>query len=346
MAVELPHAAHGQSDALETVLGLFDDHIDAEQALIALRKATAHPEQVSLIVRDRAAEDIGALEQGQAVARVLVATALDAVGGWLQGLASLIVPRHGTFLVAGPIGAALTGSPDPRGASSPPRVEALTDLGALKLNLAIQEFGFDADEAEYIEHRLEAGAALIAVTSQDDAAARQSQRLFAENSAVHIGRAQTDKEFATELAALLTQARRSSMDSGIVVADAVAPLLHLCTAMEADAGAPPCGAPVVDNQGEDLGVVGDILVDPSTTGPDGNPIVRYVVVSFGGVFRLGRRHVPIPASLVALEEEPVRLALDRATVEAAPSGGLGQPFSRREEQELCSYFNIPCYWEE
>jgi hypothetical protein len=346
MAVESPHAGRDQSDMLQTVLGLFDDHIDAEQALLALRKATAHPEQVSLIVRDRAAEDVGTLERSEAVARVLVATALDAVGGWLQGLASLIVPRHGTFLVAGPIGAALTGPPDADGATHPTGFDALTDPGALKLNLAIQEFGFDADESEYIERRLEAGAALIAVTSQDEISARHSQRLFAENSAVHIGRAQTDQERASQLAALLTETRRSSTSNGIVVADAVAPLNHLCTAVDSDGSTPPCGVPVVDDEGEAIGAISDVLVDPSSLGTDGSPIVRYVVVSFGGVFRIGRRHVPIPANLVALQEEPVRLALDRARLEAAPSVGLGQPVSRREEQQVCEYFNIPCYWEE
>lgn len=346
MAVDSPQAGHDRSDTPQTVLGLFDDHIDAEQALIALRKSTAHPEQVSLIVRDRAAEEVGTLDGGEAVARVLVATALDAVGGWLQGLASLIVPKHGTFLVAGPIGAALTGSPDVHGAPHPAGVETLTDSGALKLNLAIQEFGFDADESEYIERRLEAGAALIAVTSQDGTSARHSQRLFAENSAVHIGRAQTDQARASQLATLLTDATQSSSGNGIVVADTVAPLHHLCTAVDLDASPPPCGVPVVDGEGEAIGIIGDVLVDPSTLEPDGSPVVRYVVVSFGGVFRIGRRHVPIPANLVALQEDPISLALDRATLETAPSVGLGQPFSRREEQQVCEYFKISCYWKE
>ncbi|HEV2108331.1 MAG TPA: PRC-barrel domain-containing protein [Thermomicrobiales bacterium] len=346
MAVALNHSGHDGPVTLQTVIGLFDDHIDAEQALIAIRKATGNPEQVSLIVRDRAAEERGALDEGGAVARVLVATALDAVGGWLQGLASLIVPRHGTFLVAGPIGAALTGLSDARATGDSPGSDAWADPGALKLNLAIQEFGFDTDEAEYIERRLEAGVALIAVTSRDSGSAQQTQRLFAENSAVHIGRANTDAQIASQLTALLARTARSFAGSDIVVADAVAPLRHLCAEIDADPSDTPCGALVVDAQGEEFGAIGDILVDPATPAADGTPTVRYVVVTFGGVFGLGRRHVPIPATLVDLKQEPVRLAVNRAALESAPSVSLGQPFSRHEEQELCGYFDIPCYWEE
>lgn len=329
-------------DSRQTVVGLFDDHIDAEQALLALRKATGHPEQVSLIVRDRDAEVEHAQEDRGDVARVLVATALDAVGGWLQGLASLIVPRCGTFLVAGPIGAALTELPTSRLANAASSGSQRDDSDTIRLNLAIREFGFDSAEANYIERRLEAGAALIAVTTPDEGSFRNARRLFAENSAVHIGRAFTDEQLAQELIAVSSRSARHSSGNAVVVADAVAPLRHLCDQDNAAPNPAPCGATIVDRDNQDSGTIADILVDDEGDAP----VTRYVVVSFGGVFGLGRRHVPVPAALVDLTTDPPRLAIEHTTVEAAPSILASQAFSRHEEEAISRHFDVPCYWEQ
>lgn len=333
-------------DSRQTIVGLFDDHIDAEQALLALRKAIGNPEQVSLIVRDRAAEEQGIQEHRGDVARVLVATALDAVGGWLQGLASLIVPRRGTFLVAGPIGAALTELPASRLATIDSELDVRDDGDPLRLNLAIQEFGFTPDEAYYIERRLEAGVALIAVTTPDEGSVRNARRLFAENSAVHIGRAYTDDQLAADLIAVTARSTRNTSGSTVVVADSVAPLRHLCGHDKNGTDPAPCGAPVLANDGQEIGSVDDVLIDESGTPGNDQPTVRYVVVSFGGVFGLGRHHVPVPAPLVDLASNQPRLSLDRATLEGAPSLNAGQPFSRHEEEAICHYFDVPCYWEQ
>src|SRR5690606_20259207 len=86
-----------------TVLGLFEDMIDAEHALLALRRADRPAEQVSVLVRDRAADQGYGSGGHSEVARAVVASALDTVSGWLLGLAALIVPEQGPLLVAGPI---------------------------------------------------------------------------------------------------------------------------------------------------------------------------------------------------------------------------------------------------
>ncbi len=335
-------------DSRQTVVGLFDDHIDAEQALLALRKATGHPEQVSLIVRDREAEAQGALEHRGDVTRVLVATALDAVGGWLQGLASLIVPRRGTFLVAGPIGAALTELPlaDSTFNKAGLPADSRDDADSLRLNMAIQQFGFSADEADYIERRLEAGTALIAVTTPDEGSFRNARRLFAENSAVHIGRAFTDDKLALDLIAITARSARHTSSGAVVVADSVAPLRHRCTAEDAGLGEPLCGATLIDANDEAFGTIDDILIDDSDAEEGVPPLNRYIVVRFGGVFGLGRRHVPVPASLVDLTVDPPRLRIAHASVAAAPSINADQAFSRHEEEAICRYFDVPCYWNE
>src|SRR3954471_15782841 len=94
--------------AMRTVIGLFEDTIDAQRALGALRKAEYQPDQISFIVRDETGEQN--LDEGGpgAVARAVIASALETVGTWLQGLAELIVPNLGGSLVFGPLGGALT----------------------------------------------------------------------------------------------------------------------------------------------------------------------------------------------------------------------------------------------
>ena len=352
----------------ETILALFDDSLDAEQALMALRKMTGAPEQISLVVRDRATEDQNTLEATGALARVLVATALDAVGGWLQGLASLIVPRRGTYLVAGPIGAALTsidlsrggdsaGTPTTGSDASSPTARVTTEVTGRSPETAVPEhdgllatlveFGFGNDEAEYIERRLEAGAALIAITSNDTRRLERSRRLFADHSAVHIGRADTDEYLASEVTAMLASAAHAAAGSEIVVTDAVAPLRHLCDTGDDAEGSPhaACGAEVTDSEGNHLGTVEEILGDPDESGPDGSLLVRYVVVASGGVvFGIGKRHVPVPAPLCDLGVRPVRIARHRDAFDGAPVLAIGRAFSRREEEAICAFFETPCYW--
>lgn len=336
-----------------TVAGLFDDNLDAEQALLALRKAERAPEQISLVVRDRVAEGDSAVERTGAVARALVATALDAVGGWLQGLASLIVPERGTYLVAGPLGAALAGAgPQPGtaaelGADPPgPATADPAGLGSAGLLRTLTEFGFADDEADYLEHRLAAGAALIAVTSGLPDQIQGSRRLFASHNAVHIGLARTSDRLAAEATAALSAAPRTAASGEIVVADAVAPLRRLCR--DRFLAEPPgaCGAEVLDRDGTAAGSVIEVFADPFRSGADGEPVVRYVVVGFGGLLGLGRHHAAVPAALAALAALPVRLTVARAVLEDAPQFDPSLAFSRREEQAICAYFGTAPYWSE
>jgi hypothetical protein len=191
--------------ARQTVAALFDDTMDAEQALAALRNAEA-TERVSLIVRSAAGDERPPVDLAQA----LVARALDAVGAWLSGLAQLVVPDRGEYLVAGPLGAALTaaGAPtadDAGGVAHAARPETpRPDL----VREVLTAFGFGDDEATYLERRLEAGAALLAVTDDRHDAVQDVQRLFADHAAVYLGVARTDERLVKQVEALLADAPR------------------------------------------------------------------------------------------------------------------------------------------
>lgn len=335
-----------------TVVGLFEDHIDAEHALLALRKADRRPEQVSLIVRDQAGERDGEAGSRPAIARALVGTALEAVGDWLQGLASLVVPERGTFLVAGPLGAALAGpSPSPDQAQDT-GFQAATSfgLGPGGLVRTLVDFGFSEDEATYLAHRMEAGSTLIAVTADDREQVQAIRHLFADQQAVHIGAAQTEDRVVEEVNALLAAPPPVTQSGDIVVADSVAPLIHLCRDNGHRTSRPilveHCGAEVVDQEGAEVGVVDDILTEAQPTTPGRNPEPRYVVLAFGGVFGIGRHHVALPAHLIDFKQQPARVSVDREILHHGPDYDTDTPLSRREERAICGYFGCTPYWAE
>ena len=335
-----------------TAIGLFEDTIDAEHALIALRKADHAADRVSLLVRDKAAEAGGNAERTGAVARAVMATALDAVGGWLHGLASLIVPERGTFLVAGPIGAALAGiSAADAGAAAGasgtgPSFAVAGDLSAGGLRRTLVEFGYTPDEAAYLENRLAVGEALVAVTTNDQVALQATRRLFADHDAIYIGVAQTDAGFFREPEALLHAAPEASSGVDVVVTDAVAPLLKVSREVGPPEALAFCGRAVVDADGNDAGSVTSVLVEEvDSDGPEpAKPVVRYVVVGFGGVLGLGRRRVAVPAGMADLDADPIRLDFAKTVLQQAPAYDDDTPFSRREEQTVCAYFGCSPYW--
>lgn len=332
-----------------TVLGLFDDTIDAEQTLVALRREERPAEQVSVLVRDRAADAGSGPERHGEVARAVVANALNAVSGWLLGLAALIVPENGTYLVAGPIGAALAGvgtidehirqrSQDDAG-NDPTGV---TDLPAGGLKRTLTEFGFRSDEATYLQSRLAAGSALIAVTASDPNQLQATRRLFADHSAVHIGQAQTGESIVAEAQELLAAAPEDSSSGDLVVADAVAPLIHLCAAAIDTPRPRTCGARVVDHHGEDVGDLEELFAD-SMPGSE-PPTVRYALVGFGGLLGILRHRIAVPVEQIDLQTDPVRLAVSKDVLRRAPTYNPDIPFSRREEMAINAYFGTTPYW--
>lgn len=350
--VGMPAAPAVSTDVRHTVVALFDDTIDAEQALTSLRKVNQTADRVSLVVRDREGGDGEMTDRAGAVARAMVANALEHVGVWLQGLASLIVPERGTFLVAGPIGAALAGisaGDDHARPGDDPSLAPAGDQEPGGLLRTMADFGFNADEGTYLEHRLVAGAALVAVTTSDDSSFKTLRRLFADHAAVYIGMARTDAAFLREAEGLLASPPEISSGGDVVVTDAVAPIRRLSQAGALPEAAALRHRAVVDVAGEPLGEVDDVLVevvDPD--GPDGpapeRHTIRYLVVGHGGVLNLGRRRVAVPVTVADLGAEPIRLTIAKAAFQRAPGYDDDAPFSRREEQAICAHFACDPYW--
>lgn len=343
-----------------TVIGLFEDTIDAERALVSLRKAHRSPEQVSLLVRNRSADAGGPADRHGAVPRAVVAMALNAAGNWLHGLAALMVPDRGNYLVAGPLGAALTnihigegqapvanhrtsGSGEHPSANGAYQVTAEFTPDAL-LD-ALTEFGFRGDEAAYLEHRLVADETIVALTTGDAGELESARQIFADHDAVYLAVAHTALNVADAPAIFLAPAPEQTRGD-VLVLDAVAPLRKVAVDEHDDGARVRRGAPVVDRNGEETGTVVEILAD--ATGARDDRIeqlpVRYVVIAYGGLLGLGRHLVAVPASQIAVDTLPLRLAVDRDVLHHAQTYDEETPFSRREEQAIFAYFNARPYW--
>jgi PRC-barrel domain protein len=326
----------------QTVAALFDDTMDAEQALAALRKDES-TERVSLIVRSAATGD----ERPPVdLAQALVARALDAVGAWLSGLAQLVVPDRGEYLVAGPLGAALVaaGAPSASGSGGAERISGEgTSPQPDLVRGVLTAFGFGDDEATYLERRLEAGAALIAVTDDRHDAVQDVQRLFADHAAVYLGLAHTDARLVDQVEALLADAPQLIPSGDVIIADAAAPL-HKASSPEAPlAVAALIGRPVLDERDDAVGDIDDVLFEAPAVAA-AKPVPRYLIVGTGGLLGVGRTRVAVPASItVTLDDGRIRVAASAEAIHNAPAADQA-PFSRRDEQATHRHFDTAPDW--
>jgi len=331
--VELPNE---QQREFATVVGLFEDQIDARHALSTLRKEGCPREAVSLIVRDRKADAGGPTERRTVVAKAVEEADLNGHSNWLLGLASIIVRERGTFLVAGPVGAALA-------------AVTLDAPDALDSALAtiLSDFGFGEDEITYIESRLQAGAMMVGVSSSDPSTRAMARNLMANDNAVHIGAAITAEDVIEAATELLVSPPEVYQASDVVVTDAVAPLQTLIDGKHGVEWARSLkGCRIVDRDGSDCGRIENLIAEiGSEDTAASREDVRYVVVSFGGVLGIGRRMAAVPVEHISLDGDPAEVRVTREVLQEAPAYVAAAPFSRREEQVVCAYFGCTPYWD-
>ncbi|MDQ3656109.1 MAG: PRC-barrel domain-containing protein [Chloroflexota bacterium] len=341
------------TEFLRTIIALFDDIIDAEHALTSLRKSDQPSEGISVILRERVLDPDPTVQYQTVLSRVIASSALDAVGSWLQGLASLILPDRASYLVAGPIGAVLATIKDARPAADGEAAVMGVDDSSRQLSRALSAFGFSQDESHYLEERVVAGSPLIAVTSSKADKLRAAHKTFAQFDAVHVGLARTESSIHQTATRLLV----TGPDGGgsVVIADAIAPLRRLTS----DGGwrnhsIDLRGRQAISVDGEAIGTIVDVLFEnrimpegqslPRSAADRRSVIIRYVLVSFGGVLGMGKSRVAVPAMLADTTGWQVRIDTTREELRAAPRFDSLAPLSRQDEVTICSYFDVPLYW--
>src|SRR5215213_9058620 len=99
----------------DVVVGVFQDHDRAREAIGALKDAGIRGEDISVLLPDRdqtrdVAAETGTQAAGGAATGALAGGVLGGLGGWLVGIGALAIPGVGPFIAAGAFATALTGA--------------------------------------------------------------------------------------------------------------------------------------------------------------------------------------------------------------------------------------------
>lgn len=337
-----------------TLTALFDDIIDAEQALMQLRRSQQPAGQVSVILRERVLDQHAQTPHRTVLSEVVQRSSLEAASKWLQGLVSLVLPDRATYLAAGPIGMILSTIQE----SVVPIEDDENGIGdrpapTRQLTRTLQAFGFKRDEASYVEQRVVIGSPLIAATSEDVETLRDVHRIFSHNTPVYLGLARTDRSVFTRASRLVTTGPRGS--GSVVIADAVSPLVHLTTTPSLAGTQRDLRGRIAHSQyGEIMGRVTDMLYEPE---PDSIPddfivpgvtdhqfLLRYIIIRLGGRLGLGRQRIAVPAERVAFQGNDIVVRITHEEMVAAPRFDGNTTLSRQDEVTIRRHFDEPFYW--
>jgi sporulation protein YlmC with PRC-barrel domain len=97
-------------------------------------------------------------------------------------------------------------------------------------------------------------------------------------------------------------------------------------------------------QGEDLGKIEEVMIDMEMGR------VAYAVLSFGGLWGLGSKWVPVPWDAVALrpDEKVLLLKIEKEKIDKAPNfeaATLPELANRQWGAVIHTYYGYPPYWE-
>ena len=152
---------------MKTIIGVFDNALEARRAMEMLRDGPLMLEDISIITKASEAagdstEDVSAGE----------GAAVGAVWGGLVGLAALLIPGVGPFIAGGALFAALTG--------------AVTGAVVGGISAALIDFsGIPETEARGYEEDVRTGKTLVAVKAKDEDAA-EVQRILTSSGADQV----------------------------------------------------------------------------------------------------------------------------------------------------------------
>lgn len=139
-----------------TVVAVFDEREDAEDAINALKEAGFRPGTIGIVARSRdeagvLAQDTGTETAAGAASGAVAGGILGGLAGWLVGIGALAVPGVGPLIAAGPLAAALGGAAI--GAAGGSLIGALTGAGVPE------------EEARWYDERVRGGGWLVTVES-------------------------------------------------------------------------------------------------------------------------------------------------------------------------------------
>jgi len=163
---------------MRTVVGLFDDRGQAQQAVRELLQAGFKHADISLVANDvdeRYKADANAGKAGQEPSGAATGAALGGAAGLLVGLVALLIPGVGPVIAAGNLGIALASA------------LASASIGTIAGGLlgALGDLGMAEEDAQYYVEGLRRGGTLVTVGADDQMASRADD-VMRRHGAVNI----------------------------------------------------------------------------------------------------------------------------------------------------------------
>lgn len=338
-----------------TLATLFDDVIDAEHVLAQLRRSQLPPSTISVILREQVLQEDDDLNPYRSVLSEVVArSSLEAAGKWLKGLASLILPDRAAYLSAGPVGQILSTIRDTMlsmDATHEPGPSERSEIRQLTQTFML--FGFERDEANYMEQRIVVGSAFIAITTTDTSQLRNVLQLLRKSMPVHIGLARTGITVYDRAADLLETGPRGL--GAVVIADAASPLNHVSNSSQLKGTRRDYrGRLVRSRYGEAIGRAEDLLFEPNPVESaenydhadlsDDKELLRYVIVRTSRRPGLGRKTIALPGDRIRVENGELVASVTYEELVRAPRFESDTSMSRQDEATIRRHFSSPFYW--
>lgn len=165
-------------DEMNTVIGIFSDKQQAEEAINNLEIKGYNPKDLSLIVRDNirseeAGSKGGSITEG-ALSGAAAGGVLGGLAGLMIGLGTVSIPGVGALLVGGPIAAVLGLT----GAAATVVSGATTGILAGGLLGGLVSLGIPNEDAKIYEQRIREGAVLLAVPVEKLIELNEVQNVF------------------------------------------------------------------------------------------------------------------------------------------------------------------------
>lgn len=336
-----------------TLTVMYDDVLDAEQALAQLRRGKQTPTIVSVILRERVLEENPQAPYRAVLSTVIEQSSLEAAAKWLRGLVNIVLPDRANFLAAGPIGMILSTIRD-AGLTTAEEHEQIIVRAERSHQIAqtMQAFGFAKDESLYVEQRVVGGSPLIAATSDQVNELREIHDILTANMPVYVGLARTDAHIAERAAILVERGPRTAGTA--LIADAMSPLRSVRHTPDLQRTTRDQRGLVVRSQyGEIVGRVADLLYEPYPSGKpegdhdglsDGEMLLRYVVVRMSTLVGMKRPRVAFPGDRVRVTRDGIVLLITHEEMDRAPRITGSTTLSRQEEAAIRRHFDSPLYW--
>lgn len=167
-----------------TMLGMFKDQKDSENAIAALKDMGYNPKDMSIIMRDvreaQATAQSTGVSIGEGVATgATTGAVVGAITGLLIGIGAVTIPGLGAVLIGGPIATALGLT----GAAATTTTGAVGGALAGGLIGALVELGLPQEQAQRYEEVIRGGGILLAVPVRENRTGEVHDALAKYNAA-------------------------------------------------------------------------------------------------------------------------------------------------------------------